>query len=212
MNAVPRILILDTCTLISSVLRRGLVRLGQAGCFDVAWSTVIGDEWRRNAARVWKISTQDVQREWECLQQACPLADQGDVTAFKQGLEHSDPKDWHVIAAARKAKAGAAQDCTVGIVTRNVRDFHRAELRHLGIALLDPDQLLVRCLEAYPTQTRDMVADMPGYVRQYQERAPSIVDILKRERLFRFAKLWLAQDDAPAQTLSSPSQSSGSSP
>src|SRR5690606_10254311 len=104
------------------------------------------------------------------------------------GLQRSDPKDWHVIAAARAIRA-RRPDASVGIVTRNIRDFNRAELRSYGIALLDPDQFLVRCWEQRPIQVSELLALLPGYA-QAPGRALDPVDaILRRERLFRFNKV-----------------------
>ncbi|MGB3290390.1 MAG: PIN domain-containing protein, partial [Burkholderiaceae bacterium] len=80
MSRFPETIVLDTCVLISNVLRRAFLHLGAQGCFQLAWSPVIGDEWRRNAARLWGVSAEDVQEQWDALQIAFPLADQGDVS------------------------------------------------------------------------------------------------------------------------------------
>ena len=58
MNSLPDVVVLDTCVLISNVLRRMLLRLATEGCFRVAWSSVIGDEWCRNAAPAMPFSRQ----------------------------------------------------------------------------------------------------------------------------------------------------------
>ena len=190
MKPVPCIVVLDTCVLISNVLRQGLLDLARQGCFVPAWSRIIGDEWVRNAARLWEIDVSEVQTQWDALQAAWPAADLGDVAAYKQGLERSDPKDWHVVAAARKALAQCAAPTRVAVVTRNIRDFHRAELYHLGLELLDPDQLMVRCLEHHPERIAAMLARVPGYAMEYGRPREALGDILRRERLFRLNKLW----------------------
>src|SRR5690606_1334490 len=101
---------------------------------------------RRNAARLWHVSAQDIDAQWRALQEAFPEANRGDVSAYKEGLRRSDPKDWHVIAAARAVQASQA-DAEVAVVTRNIKDFNRTEMRSMGLALFDPDQLLVMCLQ-----------------------------------------------------------------
>lgn len=188
MKVVPQVLVLDTCVLISNVLRRAILSLAGRGCFDVAWSTVIGDEWRRNAARLWGAEASDIQAQWEALQQEFPLADCGDVSAYKVGLRRSDPKDWHVIAAALAVKA-ARPMASVGIVTRNIKDFNRTELRELGLGLFDPDQLLVRCRQDFPDEVRELFGRLPSYALAPGRDIEAVEIILKRERLFRLNRL-----------------------
>lgn len=191
-GVVPDIVVLDTCVLISNVLRRLLLRLADQACFQPAWSEIIGDEWRRNVARVWEVEPDIIAQEWAQLQALYPEADQGDVAPFKQGLVYSDPKDWHVIAAARAvlAKRPAA---SVAVVTRNLRDFRRAELRRLGIELMDPDQLLVRCWEHHREPLQSAFEHMPQDLAASGRPLETLDVILKRERLFRMNKLRTAQ-------------------
>jgi hypothetical protein len=180
--------VLDTCVLISNVLRRALLHLAAQGCFQLAWSPVIGDEWRRNAARLWGVSDADVQEQWNALQVAFPMADQGDVSEFKSGLRRSDPKDWHVVAAGRAVLARQPQG-SVAIVTRNIRDFNRSELRGLGLGLLDPDQLLLGCWQERPALMSDLLSKLPDYALAPGRDLEAVDVILRRERLFRLNRL-----------------------
>ncbi|NYT59737.1 PIN domain-containing protein [Alcaligenaceae bacterium] len=187
---IPQIIVLDTCVLISNVLRQGFLHLAQQGCFEPAWSRIIGDEWCRTAARLWAVDPADIDAQWQALQQDFPCADCGEISTFKEGLQRSDPKDWHVIAAARAAQAARPQ-ASVGIVTRNIRDFNRSELHRLGLVLLDPDQLLLRCQEEHPQQVTTLLDSLPGYAQAPGKPLEPLADILKRERLFRFNKVCL---------------------
>lgn len=191
MSGLPDILVIDTCVLISNVLRRLLLRLAEHGCFQPAWSPVIGDEWRRNASRVWDVPIADLELQWEALQTAFPMADQGDVAAFKEGLKRSDPKDWHVIAAALAAQA-RRPGCSVAVVTRNIRDFNRSELRQRGLQLFDPDQLLLRCWESNPELVRSQCALIAADALQAGREAEALDSVLRRERLFRFNRVLAA--------------------
>lgn len=191
MNArIPQVLVLDTCVLISNVLRRGLLHLAGQGCFEPAWSRVIGDEWRRNAARLWTVADEEIHIQWQALQRDFPDADCGEIDLYKDGLHRSDPKDWHVIAAARSVQAERPQ-ASVGIVTRNIRDFNRSELHGLGLMLLDPDQLLLRCWEEYPQWVGELLDALPTYAQAPGKPVEPVSVILKRERLFRFNKVCL---------------------
>lgn len=189
LKAVPGILVLDTCVLLSNVLRRVLLRLAVQGCFIPVWSERIGSEWRRNAARIWGVPLIDVEEQWAALQQAFPLADQGNVNAFESGLRRSDPKDWHVIAAGRAAKQ-LHPGRTAAIVTRNIKDFNRTELRGYGLTLFDPDELLVRLHVAYPERVQAVVPGIPAMAAAPGQEPAGLETILKRERLFRLNRLY----------------------
>lgn len=189
MTAVPDILVLDTCVLISSVLRRLLLRMAEQGCFEPAWSARIGREWRGTGARLWQASAEDVRGQWEALQAAFPQADQGDVAAFEQGLRYSDPKDWHVIAAALAAQQRNPGK-SVAVVTRNTRDFSRGELRRRGLALLDPDRLLEQCWQADAAQVRKAWREVCADYALAGIDAEETGELLRRERLFRLHKLY----------------------
>lgn len=192
MKAVPQVLVLDTCVLISNVLRQAFSQLAADGCFRLAWSTVIGDEWRRNAARIWQVEDAEVHQLWDGLQSVFPEADQGDVSAYKAGLQRSDPKDWHVIAAGRAVLASGKAD-QVAVVTRNIKDFNRSELRKLGLDLFDPDQLLVACLRDYPGAMANLLAKLPTYTFAPDRDLEDLSVVLKRERLFRLNRLSLCR-------------------
>lgn len=185
---LPDVVVLDTCVLISSVLRALLLQLAQEGRLTPVWSTVIGDEWRRTAARLWDASEEDILLQWEALQSAFPKADMGDVSGLKQGLERSDPKDWHVVAAARAAVA-AYPDSRVAVITRNVKDFHRAELRRLGIYLFDPDQLLSRLWAHAPKLMARLLSGLADGACPPGRQPVDLQTLLKRERLFRLNRL-----------------------
>lgn len=185
---LPEVLVIDTCVLISSVLRVLLLRLASAGWFEPVWSPVIGDEWRRTAARLWQTPEADIADQWRLLQRDFPHADIGDVSQYKEGLQRSDPKDWHVIAAARAA-LNRHPGATVAILTRNIKDFHRAELRALGLYLFDPDQLMSRFWLQKEGLLSVHLAALPDAVRAPGYDAESLEAVLKRERLFRLNRL-----------------------
>ncbi|MFA5490628.1 MAG: PIN domain-containing protein [Candidimonas sp.] len=204
---MAEVIVIDTCILISNPLRTMLLDLGQRGMLAPAWSAVIGDEWRRNAGRLWSIGSEDMQAHWSMLQDQFPEADQGDVNAWKAGLAHCDPKDWHVVAAARAAVHGAARAAVlaqggddaasapteVTIVTRNLKDFNRRELRRWGIGLSDPDSLLVRYWQRDREVMNALLRSLPERVRGPDKPLLALEDLLKRERLFRLNRLYMSQ-------------------
>lgn len=186
---IPALLVLDTCVLLSNVLRRVFLWLASEGHCIPVWSERIGDEWRRNAARIWGVDAEDIAAQWTGLQHAHPTADQGNVSDYESGLRRSDPKDWHVIAAGRAAKSRHPGQ-RAAIVTRNTRDFNRTELRGYGLALFEPDDLLVRFHAAHPEALRRMMPEIPGWAVGPGKEPDPLEAVLKRERLFRLNRLY----------------------
>ncbi len=195
-HLLPQRVVLDTCVLMSTILKNLLLRLAQSGIFEPVWADYIGQEWRRNASRVWAVSDKDIAVQWQDMQTAFPQADMGIVGEFETGLSKSDHKDWHVIAAGRAALA-LHPGQSVCILTRNLRDFNRSELRLLGLSLLDPDQFLVKCYELNPDLLVQLLALIPDDAVKIGRPREPLETVLKRERLFRLNSL-IAQDVSAA--------------
>jgi len=257
-SAPSELIVLDACILMSGVLRPLLLNLAQTGLFEPVWSSYIGLEWRRNAARLWPINGDLLNDEWEQMQQRFPqacfdppmvealvnaeqLADAGpqslsapEYTAQKYTarfetlpkplLRRSDAKDHHVIMAGVRAwnetcakEEAAIKACTVSqqgtvgqqgpsaqkntgtqkkfsanILTWNIRDFNRTELRQLHLGLLDPDQLLSGWwADHQPLITHHLECVIQTLINDGRRQTAPIADFLHRERLFRFKQLYL---------------------
>jgi len=182
------LVVLDACVLMSGIVRPLLLRLAAGGRFRPVWSLRIGQEWRRNAARIWQVEPALLEAQWQAMQEAFPLADCGDTQPWETGLRYSDPKDWHVIAAARAAQARApgAPAC---VLTWNLKDFNRSELRRLGLAVLDPDRLLAGWWTRHQALLRHALAGTQADSLALGRDAQPLAAILHRERLYRLSKL-----------------------
>jgi len=177
----------------SGVLRPLLLALARDNVFVPIWSEKIGNEWRRNAARVWEVTEAILAEQWQAMEDEFPCANVNrwplDLAAAPEPtLVYSDPKDWHVIHAACQAHERFAQ-AEVNIVTWNIKDFKRNELRRLGLGLTDPDRLLAALWDKDPEgterATNRVIQDLVDSGRRRPEPADSL---LKRERLFQLAK------------------------
>ena len=188
---MPPYLVLDACVLMSGVLRPWLLDLAQAGLFEPVWSERIGREWRRNAARIWSIEPVLLDQEWQHMQTrftSANVSSWNDTHATMPPLKYSDAKDWHVIEAAWLAKQ-AHPDQAVGIVTINIKDFSRSELRQRGLDLWAPDRLLSNWHETHATLlTQSLHAVIAELVSTGRRHPAAVSDFLKRERLFRLNK------------------------
>ncbi|HEX7750422.1 MAG TPA: PIN domain-containing protein [Bordetella sp.] len=183
--------VLDACVLMSTVLRQLLLRTAQNGVFEPVWTERIGEEWRRNAARLWGASREILDDLWDAMNQAFPGAMESDTQAYETGLRYSDAKDFHVIAAglARRARCGLQRTPVVQVMTWNLKDFNRSELRRQGLDVFSPDVMLARWWQAGEPALRSALKPVEqDYVALGRE--PLAQDaILHRERLYRLAKL-----------------------
>lgn len=180
--------VLDTCILISNVLRFLSLGLAQAGYFQPVWSLSIREEWLRNASRLWQVDRAQLELDWEKWEQLFPLANQGLVHGFQEGLFYSDPKDWHVIAAARAAQVSFNHTPT-SILTKNSKDFNRSELKRLDITRWTPDAFFCHLWPQAHATFQLLLEQLPQAVRAPDKEPLSVDLLLKRERLFDLAKL-----------------------
>ena len=191
-------LVLDACIMMSGLLRPLLLNLAKTGLFDPLWTDKIGQEWQRNAARLWPIDPELLKSEWQSMQEQFPAANMGDVTPFEASLKHTDRKDKHV-AATGIAAVETAQVGPISILTWNIKDFSRSELRRQQLGLIDPDRLFSQW---WPTQrqvlseTLDLtVAELVSSGRRQPE---PMLGMLRRDRLFRLAGLYELAQKNPA--------------
>jgi hypothetical protein len=187
--------VLDACVLMSSILRGLLLRLAAADVFAPIWSARIGEEWIRNAARLWKVGPDDVAALWTAMQQQFPDADAGDVLPYETGLRYSDPKDHHVIAAglAKRARCGLQQPPSTLLMTWNLKDFNRSEIRRLGMDVFSPDRLLSQWWETSRDAVWAALQATPDDAAALGREAEPLDATLRRARLYRLRSL-VAQD------------------
>ncbi|MGN6581011.1 MAG: PIN domain-containing protein [Bordetella sp.] len=190
-TASPPFIVLDACVLMSTVLRQLLLRTAQSGVFQPVWTDRIGEEWRRNAARLWGAPREILDGLWNDMNQAFPGAMEKETQAYETGLRYSDAKDFHVIAAglARRARCGLQHTPVVQVMTWNLKDFNRSELRRQGLDVFSPDVMLARWWQADAPALRYALETVEqDFVALGREPLP-LDAILHRERLYRLAKL-----------------------
>jgi len=190
-DSAPPFVVLDACVLMSTVLRQLVLRVADAGVFLPVWTERIGEEWRRNAARLWEIPPELLAAQWDAMNRRFPGAMEADTGAYEAVLRYSDPKDFHVIAAglARRARCGLQRVPAVHVMTWNLKDFNRSELRRQGLDAYTPDHLLAGWWQAGPSRLEAPVqAVATDYVALGRTPEP-LADTLHRERLYRLKRL-----------------------
>jgi hypothetical protein len=188
-----RYLVLDACVLMSGLLRPWLLKLANEALFQPIWSDKIGCEWQRNASRLWPIKQELLANAWQQMNTQFPEANI-DIWPERRAMQQppvmtrTDHKDHHVVHAAWKVKQHL-ESADVSIVTMNIKDFNRCELRSLKLNLLEPDRLLdtlwADCADILFTSLDETVDDL---VRTGRREAAPLEDFLRRERLFRIRK------------------------
>ena len=169
-------LVLDACILMSGLLRPLLLNLAKAGLLVPLWTDKIGQEWQRNAARLWPIEPEQV-----------PHSNMGDVTEFEADLRHTDRKDKHVAATGI---AGVSRQVAqpISVLTWNLKDFSRSELRKQQLGLIDPDRLLSQWWATQSSLLQNHIDSTIEDLFSKGRRQPEpVVVMLKRDRLFRLA-------------------------
>lgn len=180
-------LVLDACILMSGLLRPLLLNLAHAGLLVPLWTDKIGQEWQRNAARLWPIEPELLKKEWQLMQEQFPHSNMGDVTEFEVDLRHTDRKDKHVAATGI---AGVSMQVAqpISVLTWNLKDFSRSELRKQQLGLIDPDRLLSQWWATQPSLLQQHIDATVQELFSTGRRQPEpVVAMLKRDRLFRLA-------------------------
>ena len=183
--------VLDACVLMSGIVRRLMLHLAARGIYQPVWSERIGEEWRRNAGRLWAIPVDVLETQWAEMNERFPHAAQDDLQAYETGLRYSDPKDFHVIAAglARRARCGLQQPPQVLVATWNLKDFNRSELRRHGLDVFNPDRLLSQWWQEDADLLRESIRAVPAdYIALGRDSEP-LAATLHRERLYRLKAL-----------------------
>ncbi len=191
-------LVLDACIMMSGLLRPLLLNLAHDGLFQPLWTDKIGQEWQRNAARLWTIDPELLKCEWQIMQEQFPAANMGDVTPFETVLKHTDRKDKHV-AATGIAAVASTQANPVSILTWNIKDFSRSELRRQQLGLIDPDRLLSQWWPTHRRMINKALESTIGELVATGRRQPEpMLGMLRRDRLFRLAGLYELSQKNPA--------------
>lgn len=190
-TATPLLTVLDTCVLMHTFTRNLLLRLGEKGICTPLWSDEIHDEWLRNAPRIWKVEDNIVEQEWQTMQARFPQSlIHIEVEKYPLRFKRIDQKDRHVALCAFVGQQSLGQTSST-LLTWNIKDFHKKELRDQGITLATPDQFLSEIWSTQSSLLQELfilgqqdyiMLDMPAY---------PIEEILKRDKLYRLAKLYL---------------------
>ncbi len=143
--AVP-LVVVDADVLYGGTTRALLLYLDQFGIVRVRWSALLIVEATRALVKTGRLTRAAAAATTDCMTRAAPDADVAvrDVQrAFRRAWPGvRDAKDLHVAACAVAAR-DSAPGATVGLITKNTKDFAPKRLAALGIRQQHPDAFLL---------------------------------------------------------------------
>lgn len=131
--------VLDACVLAPHPLFDTVLRLADAGLYEVRWSQQILDEVERTLVNKFGMEPQKARARIVQMDRAFPLAKVEGHEALIDAMTNH-PKDRHVLAAAVRAGVGT-------IVTSNLKDFDAHALAPYDVEALHPDEFLLDQLD-----------------------------------------------------------------
>jgi len=147
----------DADTLFAATTRALLIYLDYEGVIKLHWSPLILDEVSRALIETGRKKTlEDAKLSAVRMCEALPYAmvSRKDVQAQFQSVAAAvrSTKDTHIAACAHYLIAAKAYpgNQIVALVSRNTKDFRKAALAELGIALHKPDDFLSQLIAAQP--------------------------------------------------------------
>jgi predicted nucleic acid-binding protein len=142
--------VLDACVLLPYQLADLLLRLADAEMYEPLWSDAILSEVERNLINKFGLPPEKAAKRLGHMRAAFPNAA---VTGYEDLVNAmtTDPKDWHVAAAAVRGDAAI-------IVTANTKDFPPEALAPYDVEVVHPDEFLQDQLDLSPEVTRRCLA------------------------------------------------------
>lgn len=136
--------VIDACVLRPLPIADLLLRTAESGLYRARWSAEIQDEWARSVVRDRPaIDRTRLDARNAAMNRALPDACIAGYEHFIDAIDLPDPKDRHVVAAARRAHAQV-------IVTYNLRDFPADTLNRFGLHAQHPDSFLRHLIDLEP--------------------------------------------------------------
>jgi len=158
-----------------------LVFMAARRLVNAKWTDKIQQEWLDNIGEKYPEDLDGCRRRRDAMNRALPEAM---VTGYESRIEHinfKDPDDRHVIAAALHVGAS-------GIVTRDKKHFTPRTLKPFGLAVINPDDLLVACHEHFPEDCAQTVEQSRRALSVTKPTLEQYLETLDSQKLNRFVR------------------------
>lgn len=158
MNRDTTLVVLDTCVQLRLRLSDVLMDMRAENLFSAHWTQNIDDEFLRNMVKVHGIAQAGAEGRLLAMKRRCPEWEVEMSSAdFEAVPEQVDEKDRHVAAAALAVRHAADKDTEdedqaydVILLTDNVKDLAKKQMKALGVRVLRPGQFLNEAYAANP--------------------------------------------------------------
>ena len=167
--------VLDTNVIYPIELRDLLLWFAYEELYTPKWSQHIFDEWKEVMRRK-NVPKKEIEKRVDNAINAFPDSMVINYESLITGLELSDPKDRHVLAAAIKINANL-------IVTNNIKHFPEEYLASYGLCAKVPDEFLPDLIDLFPEKA------VNAFTQLVQNRTNPELD--KLEVLDRYRNLGL---------------------
>ncbi len=156
MNRDTTLVVLDTCVQLRLRLSDVLMDMRAENLFSAHWTESIDDEFLRNMVKVHGISQAGAESRLRAMKGRCPEWEVRISSAdFNAVPAKVDAKDRHVAAAALALRHAADKDTEsdvhgydVILLTDNVKDFAKSQMKQLGVRVLQPGRFLDEAFDA----------------------------------------------------------------
>lgn len=174
--------VLDACVLYPAPVRDVLLSVAAEGCFKPFWSHMIHNEWQRNLLINRKDLSQEQLNKTANLMDRCfQSANVNDFHHLIDDLTLPDSSDRHVLALAIRVDARF-------IITNNLKDFPKANLRRYSIKSISADDFLCDIFR----QSEELVLEGLRAQRKRLKSPPKsqseFIETLKNNGLSEFSK------------------------
>jgi len=169
--------VFDANVLYPAPLRDLLVRLAATDLFRARWTDRIHDEWMRNVLKDRSdIKPAQLERTRELMDKYCHDCLVIDYESLIGQITLPDEDDRHVLAAAIRCGADA-------IITRNLKDFPKAELSKHGIEAIHPDDFVINNIDLNIAKVLEAVRKQRASLKNPPIDVDAFLDILLKQGL-----------------------------
>lgn len=178
---MPVRVVLDACVLYPVALRDLLLRMAEAGLFQIVWSDRILKEMKDAILRNRPdIAPAKIDHMVTLMREAFPEAETSGWEALESTMAN-DERDRHVLALAVHSQANM-------IVTSNLKHFPRNSCEPYGLEPVDPDWFLCHMLQCDPFTVAAVLSVFSEDTCKPPLSVEAILDILERS-VPRFAHM-----------------------
>jgi predicted nucleic acid-binding protein len=177
--------ILDACVLFPAPIRDLLLHLASEDLYQPKWSDAIQEEWCRNLLlKRPDLNSAQLKRTVKEMNRAFPDANVTDFESKIEGLVLPDRGDLHVLAAAIHCQARI-------LVTFNLKDFPKKQLREFRIEPRHPDNFILDLIDHSPDRVVLAFRNQIKLLRNPPKTETQVLVILEKCGLTKTCK-WLA--------------------